>query len=167
MEKTLIIDDFTDIGVEVGLLLYAADHLLEERLVDKLLDAAHGKVGHKVLPVAEVTEAIEGVKHVLFQLIKGFRLVFHAKPQHSGRVVAAEDARAVEVHGEGLVPLGHLLAGFYDLGNVLVWGVAHKLQGEVYLVGFAPVDVTTFVLQVSLETLCECGKLCPAVDGNS
>ena len=80
-------------------------------------------------------------------------------------MVTTEKAGTVEVHGERLVPFRHLLAGFDDLGDVLVGGVAHKFQGKMNLIGFAPVDVAALMLQVPLETLCERGKLRSARDG--
>ena len=164
MEKTLEVDDFLDIGMQIGLLFDALANLLEERLIDKLLDAAHREVRHKVLPVAKVAEAVESIKNIFLELIERLGLVFHPKPKHPGRMVAAKKTGSVEVHGKRMMPLCYLLAGLDDLGNVLVGGIAHEFQGEVYLVGFAPVDVATFMLQIALETLREGGKLRP--DGN-
>lgn len=81
-------------------------------------------------------------------------------------MVAAEDARAVEVHGKGLMLFGHLLAGFDDLGDILVGRVAHEFKGQVYLVGLAPVDIAAFVFQVALETLHQGGIFRPDGDGD-
>lgn len=153
--------------MEVGLLLDALIDLLEERFVDERLDTAHSEVRHEVLPVAEVAEAVEGVEDVFFQIIKRLGLILHAEPQHPRRVVAAEDARAIEVHGERLMPLGHLLAGFDNLRDVLVGGVAHKLQGKMDLVGFTPINVSAFMFQVVLETLHQGRVFDPYSDGNS
>lgn len=147
------IDHLVDVGVEVGLLLDALIDLLEEGFVDECLDAAHGEVRHEVLPVAEVAEAVEGGEEVLFEIVEGPGLVVHAEPEHPRRVVAAEDARAVEVHREGLVVFGHLLASLDDLGDVVVGGVADELEGKVYLVGFAPINIAAFVFKVALELL--------------
>lgn len=141
--------------------------LLEERLVDKGLDTAHGEVGHEVLPVAEIANLIESGEDILLELIKSLGLVLHAQPEHSGRVVAAEDARAVEVHGERLMPFGHLLASIDDLGDVLIGGIADEFQGKVYLVGLAPVDVATLVLQVVLEAFHQRGIFGTYRDGDS
>ncbi len=166
MEKALEVNDFLHIGMEVGLLLNAADDLLKERLVDELFDAAHGEMGHKVLPVAEIAEVVEGVEDIRFEVIERLGFILHAQPEHSWGVVAAEDACAVEVHGEGLVPLGHLLTGLDDLRDILIGGVAHEFQGEMDLVGFAPVDVATLVFQVSLEALGEDWELGADGDGD-
>lgn len=160
------VNDFFHVSMEVGLLFDTVDDLLEERLVDKLFDAAYGEMGHKVLPIAEVAEVVEGVEDIRFKVIERLGFVLHAQPEHPGGVVAAEDASAVKIHSEGLVPLGHFLAGFDDLGDVLVGGVAHEFQGEVDLVGFAPVDVAALVFQVALEALGEGWKLGADGDGD-
>lgn len=78
------IDDFLDLGMEVGLLFDALIQLLEERLVDKLFDAAHGEVRHEVLAVAEVAQAVEGVEDIAFKVIECLGLIFHAQPEHPG-----------------------------------------------------------------------------------
>lgn len=78
------IDDFLDLGMEVGLLFDALIQLLEERLVDKLFDAAHGEVRDEVLTVAEVAQAVEGVEDIVFKVIECLGLVFHAQPEHPG-----------------------------------------------------------------------------------
>ena len=140
------IDDFLDIGVEVGLLLDAAYHLLEERFVDKLLDAAHSEVGHEVLPIAKVAKTVESIEDVLLKVVKCLGLVFHAKPEYPWRVVAAEDACAVEIHFKRLVMACHLLTSLDDFRNVLIGRVANELQGQVDLVSFAPIDVFALML---------------------
>ena len=164
MQETLEIDDFIDIGVEVSLLLDALIDLLEERLIDELLNAAHGEVGHEILPITEVAKTVESIEDVLLKVIERLRLVFHAEPEHPRRVVAAKDACAVEVHLERLVVFSHLLTGLNDLRDVLIGRIANELQGQVDLIGFAPIDVSAFVLQVMLETLHQSGIFAP--DGN-
>ena len=160
------IDDLLDIGMEIGLLFNTLVNLLEERLVDELLDATNGEMRHKVLSVAEIAKTVEGVKDILFQVVQCFGFVFHAKPKHARRVITSEDACTVEVHGKRLVVFGLFLAGFDDLGNVLVGGVAHKLQSEMDLVGLAPVDVATFVFEVVLEMLHQGWIFFPDRDGD-
>ena len=155
MEKALEINDFLHVDMKIGLLFDAIANLQKEGLVDELFDAANGEMGHKVLPIAEVAEVVEGVEDIRFKVIERLGFVLHAEPEHPWGVVAAKDAGAVKIHSEGLVPLGHFLASFDDLGDVLIGGVAHKFQGEMDLVGFAPVDVAALVLQVALEALCE------------
>ena len=81
-------------------------------------------------------------------------------------MVAAEDARAVEVHREGLVVFCHLLASLNNLRHISVGCVAYKLQRQVYLVGLAPIDVTSLVLQLALQVLRKDWIFRPAVDGN-
>ena len=147
------INDFLHVGVEVGLLFDAADDLLEEGFVDKLLDTAYREMWHKVLAVTEIAEVVKGIKDICFEVVECLGFVLHTQPEHPRRVIATENAGAVEVHRKGLVPLGHFLAGLDDLGDVLIGGVAHKFQGEVDLVGFAPVDVAALVLQVALKAL--------------
>ena len=68
-------------------------------------------------------------------------------------MVAAEDARAVEVHRERLVVFRHLLASLDDFRHVMVGRVADELQGQMDLVGLAPVDVSFLVLQIALQAL--------------
>lgn len=155
------IDHFLHVSMEIGLLLNTLIHLLEKRLVDKLLDAAHGEMRHEILSVAEITQAIKGIKDVLFQIVKCLGLVFHTKPEHSRRMVATEDARAVEVHGERLVSFCYLLASLDDLGDILVGSVAHELQGKMDLVGLAPIDVAALMFQISLKSLHQCRILRP------
>ena len=79
-------------------------------------------------------------------------------------MVASEDARSVEVHGERLMFFGHLLAGFDDFWDVFVGGVAHEFESQVYLVGLTPVDVTAFMFQITLEALYQCGVFSPNGD---
>lgn len=158
------IDDFIDIGVEVSLLLDALIDLLEERLIDELLNAAHGEVGHEILPIAEVAKTVESIEDVLLKVIERLWLVLHAEPQYPRRVVAAEDTCAVEVHLERLVVFSHLLTGLDDLRDVLVGRVAYELQSQVDLISFAPIDVSALVLQIMLETLYQSGIFTP--DGN-
>ena len=78
------VDDFVDIGMEIGLLLDALIDLLEEGFVDECLDAAHGEVRDEVLPVAEVAQAVEGVEDIAFKVIERLGLIFHAEPEHPG-----------------------------------------------------------------------------------
>lgn len=160
------INDFLHVGVEVGLLFDAADDLLKEWFVDELFDTAYREMRHKVLPIAEVAEVVEGIEDIRFEVVKRLGFILHAQPEHPGRVIATEDAGAVEVHGKGLMALGHFLAGLDDLGDVLIGGVAHKFQGEVDLVGFAPVDVAALVLKVALEPLGKGWKLGADRDGD-
>ena len=165
MKKALEINDLLDVGMKVSLLFDALIDLLEERLVDKLLDAAHGEVRNEVLPIAEVAETVEGIQDILLKVIQRLGLVLHAEPEHPRRVVATEDARAVEVHGKRLMTLGYLLAGLDDLRDVLIGRVANELQGQVDLVGLAPVDVTAFVLQILLKALHQGGIVRPYGNG--
>ena len=152
--------------MKISLLLDALKDLLEKGFVDKLFDAAYRKVRHIVLSVARVAEGVEGVEDILFQVIECLGLILHAKPEHPWRVVAAEDASAVEVHGEGLMPLSHLLASLDDLGDVLIGRIAHKFQGKMYLIGLAPVDVAALVFQIALETLYQGGIFVTYRDGD-
>ena len=161
------IDDLLNICVKIGLLLNALIDLLEERFVDKRLDAANGKVRHKILPIAEVTQTVESVKNIFFEVVECLGLVLHAEPKHPWRVVASEDARAVEIHAERLMPLGHLLASLNNLWDVLIGRVAHEFQGQVNLVGFAPINVAALVLQIILKTLHQSWIFFPYGNGNS
>ena len=150
LKEALERHDFVDLGVEVGLLLDALIHLLEKRLVDELFDAAEGEMRHKILAVAKVAEVVEGVENVGFKVVESLGFLIHAEPKDAGRVVGGKDACTIEVHGEGLVFLGHLTAGMDDFGDVLIGGVAHELESKVYLIGFAPVNIAAFMFQVAL-----------------
>ena len=149
----MVIDDLVDIGMEVWLLFDAFIDLPEKRLVDELLKTTDGEMGDEVLTITQIAKAVEGVEKVGFEVVEGLGLVIHTHPKHPRRMFTAKDTGAVEVHGERMVPLGHRLTGLNDLGDVVVGGVAHKFQGKVDLVRFAPVDVTTFVFKVALQTL--------------
>ena len=50
--------------MEIGLLLDGVTNLEEKLLVDQLLDAANRKMRHKILPVAEVAQVVEGIEKV-------------------------------------------------------------------------------------------------------
>ena len=141
-------------------------NFLEICFIDQLLDAANGDVWHKILTVTEITDTVESIEDVFFQIVKCFRFLAHAKPKHTRRMVTAKNARAVEVHGEWLMVFRHFLAGFYDFRDIGIGRVADKFQGQVNLVGLAPVDVAFFVLQVALQAFRQGGKLRSAVDGN-
>lgn len=78
----MVIDDVADLGVEIGFLLDSVANLVEERLIDELFDAAHGKMRHEILSVAEVTQAIESIEYIRFEVIECLRLVSHTEPQH-------------------------------------------------------------------------------------
>lgn len=162
----MVIDDVANLGVEIGFLLDSVADLEEERLIDELFDAAHGKMRHEILSVAEVTQAIESIEDIRFEVIECLRFMSHTEPQHPWRVPAAEEPGAVEVHGERMVVSGHGLAGFDDLRHVLVGGVAHEFEGKMDLVGLTPVDVTAFVFQVTLESLHHSGEFCSHGDGD-
>ena len=161
------IDDFLDIGMEVGLLLNRLTLLNEVWFVDELLDAAYGKMRHKILPIAKIAKAIKGIEDILFQFIKSLGFVAHAKPEDPRRAVTSEESRPVEIHGKRLMTVSDFLAGFDDVGDVVVGGVANEFEGEMDLVGLAPVDVTAFVLQVTLKTLHHVGIFRPDGDGDS
>ena len=78
LQETLEINKFLHIGMEVGLLFDGIADLQEELLVNQLLDAANGEMGHKVLSVTEVAQVIEGIQKVGFKVKQGFGLVVHA-----------------------------------------------------------------------------------------
>ena len=82
---------------------------------------------HKVLPVAEIAQAVESVQEVFFQIKQGLGLVAHPEPKHTRHAVAAEKPCAVEVHCEGLMALSHLFARFDDGGDVVHRRTAQKL----------------------------------------
>ena len=157
------INKFLHVGVEIGLLLDAFAYLQEELLVDQLLDAANGEMRHEVLSVAEIAQIVESVQEVGFEVKQGLGLVVHAEPKNTRYIVAAEESRAVKVHGEGLVFFGHFLTGLDDVRDVLSRGVADKLQGEVYLVGLHIVDIL-LVLEVFLQSIDHGRKLRAAWD---
>ena len=113
--------------MEIGLLLYGIVDLHKKRLVDQLLDTANGEMRHKVLTVTEIAQLVEGIKNVGLKVEQGLGLVVHAEPEHTWRVVAAKEPRAVEVHRERLMVFGHLTAGLDDVGDVLARRLADEL----------------------------------------
>ena len=146
-------------------MLDAFADLQEELFIDQLLDAANGEVRHKVLTVSEVAQVVEGILEIGFEVKQGLGLVVHAEPKDAGHVVAAEESRAVEVHGEGLVLFCYFLASLDNGWDVLCWGVADKLQGQMYLIGFHIVDIL-FMLKVFLQSFDHGRKLRAAWDGD-
>ena len=54
--------------------------LLEKRLVDQVLDAAHRKMRYEVLPVAKVTKGVENIENFRFKIVERLGLLFHAEP---------------------------------------------------------------------------------------
>ena len=138
--------------MEVSLLLDGVANLQEKLLVDQGLNATDGEMRHKILTVTEITQVIEGIQKVGFEVEQGLWLVVHAEPQHPRHIVAAKETRAVKVHGEGLVPLGHLLASFNDVGDVVDRRAAKKFQRQVDVFRPAIVD-EFFMLEVFLQTL--------------
>jgi hypothetical protein len=61
---------------------------------------------------------------------------------------------------------GHFLTSLDDGGDVLFRRVAHKLQGQVYLVGFYIINIL-LVLKVFLQSLNHSWKFRAAWDGDS
>ena len=166
LQEALEVNQFLHIGMEVGLLLDAVAYLKEELFIHKLLDAANGEVWHEVLAVAEVAQIVEGIQEVGFEVEQGLGLVVHAEPKDAGHIVAAEESRAVEVHGERLVFFRHFLTGLDDGWDVLSRGVADKLQCQMDLVGFHIIDIL-LVLEVFLQSFDHGRKLRAAWDRDS
>ena len=138
--------------MEIGLLLNGVANLQEKLLVDQRLDTANGEMWYKILTVTEITQVIESIQEVSFEVKQSLRLIVHAEPQHSRHVVAAKKTRAVEVHGEGLMPLGHLLASFNNVRDVVNRRTAKKFQRQVDVFWPTVVDVF-FMLEVLLQSL--------------
>ena len=67
-------------------------------------------------------------------------------------MVGAEETRTVEVHGERLVTLGHLLAGLDDVGDVVDRRAAKEFQGQMDVFGTTVVD-ELLVRKVFLQSL--------------
>ena len=122
-------------------------------------------MGHEILPVTHIAQVIESVQQVSFEVEQGLGLVVHAEPKHPRHVVAAEKPRAVKVHFEGLVVLGHFLARLDNGWDVFNGRATEEFQCEVYLIGFHIVDIT-LMLKVFLQFFNECRKFSPARDGN-
>ena len=138
--------------MEIGLLLNVVVDLLEKLLVNQRLNATNGEMGNEVLPITEIAEVIEGIKHVGFKVIKRLRSLVHPQPQHPWRSVAAKKPRAIKVHRERLVSLGHLATSFVDSGDIEVFGLPNEFQREVDIIWSAIVDVL-FVRQVFLQAI--------------
>ena len=120
---------------------------------------------HEVLTVAKVTQVVEGIQEVGFEVDLGLRLVVHAEPKDAGHIVAAEESRAVEVHGKRLVFFGHFLASLNYSGDVFSRGVADKLQGQMDLVGFHIIDIL-LMLKAFLQSFDHGRKLRAAWNGD-
>ena len=159
------IDQLLHIGMEIGLLLNGVIDLHEERFVDQLLDAAYGEMRHKILTVTKITQIIESVEQVSFKVKQSFGLVVHSQPKHPWRVVAAKESRSVEVHGERLMLFGHFLTSLDDGWNILFGCIAHKLQSQMYLIGFHIIDIL-LMLKVLLQLLNERREFRATRNGN-
>ena len=165
LQEALEVNQFLHIGMKVGFLFDTFANLKKELFIHKLLDAANGEVWYEVLTVAEVAQVVEGIQEVGFEVKQGLGLVVHAEPKNTRYIVAAEESRAVKVHGEGLVFFRHFLTGLDDVGDILCWGIADKLQGQMDLVGFHIVDIL-LMLKVFLQSIDHGRKFRAAWDGN-
>ena len=141
LQEALEIHQVLHIGMEIGLLLDAIVDLQEELLVDQRFDAAHSKVRHEVLAVAQIAQVVESIQEVGLKVEQGFGLVVHAEPKHTRHVVAAEKPRAVEVHRKRLVFFGHCLNRLDDGGNVIHGRATQEFQCQVDVFGSAIVNV--------------------------
>ena len=72
--------DFIDILVDVRFLLDGLHHLLKILLLAEVFNAAEGEMRDEILPVAEVSDAVEGGEDVFFEAQELFRRLLHAEP---------------------------------------------------------------------------------------
>lgn len=113
---------------------------------------------HEVLAVAEVSQVVESVQKVVFEIEQGLGLVVHAEPEDARHTVASEKPRAVEVHRERLVLLGYFLAGLNNVWNIINRRAAQEFQRQMDVLGAAVVDII-LVSEVLFQLLDKFGEL--------
>ena len=116
------------------------DNLLEILLLAEVFDTPEGEVRHEILPVAEVSDAVKGRQHRLFEFEELVGSLLHAEPEHPRGVACSEDAGTVEVDRETLLILKHFRDGLDNFRFILRWSFANELKGQMDVGRLHPVD---------------------------